>query len=162
MLRSRVRAAARYVLCIAAACAALAVSTGCGSPAQAGPAITLISAQVTQPGAAGITDAYVIVQNSGPADKLVSARSSAGGVVQLRSPRHGGVIEMHTVPSIPIPADSLVRLAPNASHLLITDSGHMRAGREITLTLVFAHAGAISVPAMVTNPQTGGGSYFLN
>jgi len=117
---------------------------------------------VTQPGAAGITDAYVIVQNSGPADKLISARSSAGGVVQLRSPRHGGVIEMHTVPSIPIPADSLVRLSPNASHLLITDSGHMRAGREITLTLVFAHAGAISVPAMVTNPQTGGGSYFLN
>ncbi len=38
----------------------------------------------------------------------------------------------------------------------------MKAGTEITLTLVFAHAGSISVPALVTNPQTGGSSYFLN
>jgi hypothetical protein len=28
--------------------------------------------------------------------------------------------------------------------------------------LVFAGAGSFSVPAMVTNPQSGGGSYFLN
>jgi hypothetical protein len=27
---------------------------------------------------------------------------------------------------------------------------------------VFAHAGSVSVPALVTNPQTGGSSYFLN
>ena len=33
---------------------------------------------------------------------------------------------------------------------------------EITLTLTFARIGSISVPAMVTNPQTGGSSYFLN
>ena len=38
----------------------------------------------------------------------------------------------------------------------------MRAGTEITLTLVFARAGTISVPALVTNPETGGSSYFLN
>jgi copper(I)-binding protein len=38
----------------------------------------------------------------------------------------------------------------------------MKAGTEITLTLVFAHAGTFSVPAMVTNPQSGGSSYFLN
>jgi hypothetical protein len=38
----------------------------------------------------------------------------------------------------------------------------MKAGTEITLTLVFAHAGAVSVPALVTNPETGGGSYFVN
>jgi hypothetical protein len=38
----------------------------------------------------------------------------------------------------------------------------MRGGRDITITLVFAHAGAISVIAQVTNPETGGSSYFMN
>ena len=69
---------------------------------------------------------------------------------------------MRTVPSITIPAKGLIGLDPNGSHLLVTDSGPMRAGHEITLTLVFAHAGTFSVPAMVSNPQSGGASYFLN
>jgi hypothetical protein len=38
----------------------------------------------------------------------------------------------------------------------------MKSGTEITLTVMFAHGGSVSVPAMVTNPQTGGASYFLN
>ena len=32
----------------------------------------------------------------------------------------------------------------------------------ITLRLTFAHVGAITIPALVTNPESGGGSYFLN
>jgi len=85
-----------------------------------------------------------------------------GGHVTLRAPRSSGVLEMHTVSVIAIPARSFVGLDPNGSHLLVTDAGKMISGREITLTLLFAHAGAISVPAMVTNPATGGASYFLN
>jgi copper(I)-binding protein len=69
---------------------------------------------------------------------------------------------MRTVPSITIPARSLTGLAPNGSHLLVSDSGPMRAGTEITLTLVFSHALTFSVAALVTNPQSGGSSYFLN
>ncbi len=38
----------------------------------------------------------------------------------------------------------------------------MHGGKDITLTLVFAHAGAISVIAQITNPETGGSSYFMN
>jgi copper(I)-binding protein len=138
------------------------LAAGCAAPPPAGPQIKLSSAQVTQPSAAGITDVYVDVQNNGPADKIVSAKISVGGRVMLRSPVRPGVVQMRTVPSITIPANSFVGLDPNSSHLLVTSSGPMRAGTEITLTLVFAHAGAISVPAMVTNPETGGGSYFLN
>jgi copper(I)-binding protein len=69
---------------------------------------------------------------------------------------------MRTVRGIPIPARSFVGLDPNGPHLLVTDAGKMISGREITVTLEFAHAGAVSVPAMVTNPATGGASYFLN
>jgi copper(I)-binding protein len=150
---------------VAACAAALLVAgltAGCSAPAQAGPLIKLSSAQITVPNSGGITDVYVDVQNNGPADRLISAKVSSGGAVALRSPIRASVLEMRTVRSITIPADSLIRLDPNGSHLLVTGSGRMIAGREITLTLIFAHAGAISVPAMVTNPESGGSSYFLN
>jgi copper(I)-binding protein len=139
-----------------------ALLAGCGEARASGPAITLLSGQVTEPNSDDITNAYVIVQNTGPAIQLIGARSSAGGTVALRSPARHGEMVMRTVSAITIPAHSLFRLDPSGSHLLITGSGPMKAGTEITLTLVFAHAGTFSVPAMVTNPQSGGSSYFLN
>jgi periplasmic copper chaperone A len=146
----------------AAAVACVVTVAGCGAAPRTGPVIQLSSAQVTEPNANGTTEAYVDVQNNGPADKIVAATLSAGGHVMLRSPAHPGVVMMRTVPSIIVPAKSSVGLDPNGSHLLVIEAGHMKAGTEITLTLVFAHAGSISVPALVTNPQTGGSSYFLN
>jgi copper(I)-binding protein len=139
------------------------LAAGCSVPAaQAGPVITLSSAQVSEPGTSRITDVYVDVQNNGPQTKLIAARLSVGGRVTLRSPVQSGQVRMHSVPFITIPAKTFVGLDPNGSHLLVTDAGPMRSGTEITLTLVFAHAGAFSVPLMVTNPQSGGSSYFLN
>jgi copper(I)-binding protein len=139
------------------------LAAGCAvPPAQAGPLIQLSSAQITVPGANGVTDVYVDVQNNGPADQLIGARISVGGHITLRSPVHPGEVQMRTVHSISIPARSFVGLDPNSSHLLVTGPGRMKAGTEITLTLLFAHAGAVSVLAMVTNPQSGGASYFLN
>ena len=150
----------------AAACALAILGTvmaaGCAVPAHAGPVIQLSSAQVIAPGANRITDVYVEVLNNGPQTKLIAARLSVGGRVTFRSPVHAGELAMHTVRSITIPARSLTGLDPNGSHLLVSDSGPMRAGTEITLTLVFAHAGTFSVAALVVNPQTGGSSYFLN
>jgi copper(I)-binding protein len=138
------------------------MAAGCAAPARSGPVIQLTSAQVIAPSASGITEVYVDVQNNGPQTELIGARLSVGGQVTLRSPVHAGQVEMRTVQSITIPARSVIGLEPNRSHLLVSDSGPMRAGTEITLTLVFAHAGTFSVPAMVTNPQSGGASYFLN
>jgi copper(I)-binding protein len=139
------------------------LAAGCSAPAPPpGPSIKLSSAQVTQPSASGVTDIYVDVQNTGPADRLIGARLSVGGHVTLRSPVGTDVMDMRTVRAITIPAKSFIGLDPNGSHLLVTDAGKMISGREITVTLLFAHAGAISVSAMVTNPATGGASYFLN
>jgi copper(I)-binding protein len=138
------------------------LAAGCATPGQQGPAIKLTSAQVTQPSASGITNVYVDVQNNGPADQIVGARISVGGKIALRSPVRAGVVQMRTVRAIAIPAKSFTGLDPNGSHFLVTDSGPMKSGTLITLTLVFAHAGSVSVPALVTNPQTGGSSYFLN
>ena len=99
-----------------------------------------------------------------PADKLVSAQTSVGGKVQLRAPagRQSGALTMRTVPDIPIAANAMTRFNPISYHLLITGAGSMRDGKDIMLRLTFASAGTITVIAMVTNPQSGGSSYFLN
>jgi copper(I)-binding protein len=138
------------------------LAAGCAMPAQQGPAIKLSSAQVTEPNASGITEVYVDVQNNGAADQIVGARISVGGKVTLRSPVRGGTVQMRSVRAIAVPAESFVGLDPNGSHLLVTGSGRMKAGTLITLTLVFARAGAVSVEALVTNPESGGGGYFLS
>lgn len=155
------RRARQWAACIVGVIG-VSLAAGCAAPGQQGPVIKLSSAQVTEPSASGVTDVYVDVQNSGPADQIVGARLSAGGTVTLRSPSRTGVAQMRSVRTITVPAQSFTGLDPNGSHLLVTGSGPMKAGTLITLTLVFAHAGAISVPALVTNPETGGGGYFLN
>jgi copper(I)-binding protein len=85
-----------------------------------------------------------------------------GGQVTFRAPASDAPPTMRTVPQIGVPADALLRLSPDGDHLLITGAGPMQAGRQIMLTLVFAKGGAMSVAAEVTNPATGGSSYFLN
>src|SRR6516164_6704793 len=142
--------------------AAVAV-TGCAS-ASAASAILVTSAYVPQPTTPGTTVAYLDIRNNGHADRLVAVHTSVGGTVQLRAPgaRHSGVLSMHTVADIPIPANSLIQLNPDSYHLLITGAGPMHDGKDIILRLTFANAGTITVIALVTNPETGGGSYFLN
>jgi copper(I)-binding protein len=153
-----------WVLGIAAAVllAALGV-TGCAT-ANAASSISVTSAYVPQPSTPGTTVAYLDIRNNGHADRLVAVHTSVGGTVQLRAPgaRHAGTLIMHTVAYIPIPADSMTQLNPDSYHLLITGAGPMHDGKDIMLQLTFADAGTITVIALVTNPESGGSSYFLN
>jgi copper(I)-binding protein len=156
--RGLVIARARTAGWVAAASAV--VLAGCTAHAAERPPIQVGTAYVQQPNAGGTTDAYVVIRNNGPADRLISARSSAGGMVTLRGPAGSGSAMMRTVRDIGIPAGALVRLIPDGFHLLITHSRPMRSGTEITLTLVFARAGSVAVSAQVENPETGGSSYL--
>jgi periplasmic copper chaperone A len=142
--------------------AALGVS-GCAT-ANAASSISISSAYVPQPTTPGTTVAYLDIRNNGHADRLLAVHTSVGGTVLLRAPvlRHAGTLTMHTVADIPIPADSMVQLNPDSYHLLITGAGHMYDGKDIMLRLTFANAGTITIIALVTNPQNGGSSYFLN
>ena len=155
-------AGARRLRAAVAACALAVLAAGCGFKAIAAPSVELTSAYVPQPKTPGVTSAYLDIRNNGAPDRLVAARASVGGQIALRVPQGHGMA-MQTVPQIAIPSGSTVRLLPNGMHLLITGAtGRMTGGKDITLTLTFAHAGTMSVPAMVTNPETGGGSYFTN
>lgn len=153
-----------FRLASAAILAALAVA-GCSAHRGNGSDIIMNSAYVQAPPATGkATVGYLDIRNDGAADTLVSVTTSVGGTVELRGPVTFGAtpVRMRTVPSIPIPPDATTQLIPNSYHLLITGAGPMHDGKDITLKLKFAHAGTISVLALVTNPQNGGSSYFLN
>jgi periplasmic copper chaperone A len=142
---------------------AVVALTGCAS-ARAESSISIANAYVPQPATPGTTVAYLNIRNNGAADRLIAVHTSIGGKVQLRAPsgQRGGVLRMHTVSAIPIAADAMTRLNPDSYHLLITGAGPMQDGKDIMLRLTFAHAGTFTIIAMVTNPETGGGSYFLN
>ena len=159
--RRPARLAARAALAACLMALAVAGLAGCYARASAAPSISLSTAFVPQP-TAGRTVGYLIIRNNGQRDRLISARTSAGGRVVFAAPGPGGSNRVHTIPSIPIPADSVVRLNPDGLRLLITGTSGLHGGKDITLTLTFAHAGTVSVTAQVTNPQTGGSSYFLN
>ncbi len=141
-------------------------TAGCSSRNHAGGAgIITTGAYVQQPASTGkSTVGYLDIRNNGGADSLLSVSTSVGGTVELRGPAamSESSVVMHTVTSIPLPSDTTTQLIPNGYHLLITGAGAMHDGKDIQLTLRFAHAGSVTIYALVTNPQNGGSSYFLN
>ena len=162
----RARSATRAIRAGAAAAglaAAVAAGlTGCAAKPVTAPPIQIGTSYMPVPASAGTTVAYVVIRNNGAADRLVAARTSAGGQVAFRAPAGPGDLAMHTISSITIPAHSVVRMVPDGYHMLITGAGPIRGGKDVTVTLVFAHAGRVPVVIQVTNPATGGSTYFLN
>lgn len=155
------------IIGLAGVAALVAAGTaGCASRNHAGGSgIVSTGAYVQQPAGTGqSTVGYLDIRNNGAADSLVSVSTSVGGTVALRAPdgRDSASVLMHTVTSIPVPAGATTQLIPNGYHLLISGAGAMHDGKDIQLTLKFAHASPLTVYALVTNPQNGGSSYFLN
>ena len=164
MLARRATLAIRAGAAAAGLAAAVAAGlTGCSAkPVSSAPPIQIGTSYVPVPQSAGTTVAYVVIRNNGAADRLVSARTSAGGRVTFRVAHGPGASVMGTVTSVRIPAHTTMAMRPNGVQMLITGAGPMHGGKDVTLTLRFAHAGQVSVVAQVTNPYSGGSSYLLN
>lgn len=149
-----------------AAIAALALMaapglSGCGT---ATTTIATTSAYIPQPTKPGTTVAYMDIRNNSKTkDQLVSATTSVGGQVSLLAPdgMRNGTRIMKVVPNLTIPAESMLRMNPNSYRLQITGAGHMQGGKDVFITLRFAHAGKRTVVALVTDPASSGGNYFL-
>ena len=106
-----------------------------------------------------------IRNNAKTTDRLVAATTSVGGQVSFLAPdgmTGSGTMIMKKVQGISIPSQAIVRMNPNSFRLRIAGAGKMQGGKDIIITLRFAHAGKVTVVALVTNPASGGGSYFLN
>ncbi len=150
--------AVRGTTAAVAAVTVAAMALGGCAPQQAA-AITPIkvaSAYIMKSSNLKTVDAYFVIANSGPADHLLSVRSSAGGKVLMVGPP----AQAHPVTELSITGHGLTRLDPAGSHLEIVDSGPIREGTDITLTLRFAHAGQLKILAQVNNPQTPSTGYF--
>jgi copper(I)-binding protein len=152
---------------ISAAMITVASVVGCSAArATATSSIVATAAYVQVPSSPGkSTVGYFDIRNNGSAsDQLLSVTTSVGGTVELRAPENANVspLVMHTVPEISVPAGTMVQLVPNSYHLLITGARPLVDGKDITLSLKFARAGTVTILALVTNPNNGGGSYFLN
>jgi copper(I)-binding protein len=161
--RSLPRRAAAALAAACAAVAAILALSGCG--ARASTTISIASAYIPQPTTPGTTVAYLDIRNNGTtADRLVSASTSVGGHVGFLAPdgMRDGTMLMKVVPDIAIPGNQMVRLNPNSFRLRITGAGPMHGGKDVILKLTFAHAGSVNIVALVTDPESGGGSYFLN
>ena len=152
---------ARRAVVTAALVAGLGTMAGCAAQAGASPSVQIASAYVPVPHD-GTTVAYVVIRNNGDADRLVAAHTSVGGRVTFRTAHGPGASVMSTIPSVRIPGHATLAMRPNGVHMVITGAGPMHGGKDITLTLTFAHGGPVSVVVTVTNPQSGGSTYFLN
>lgn len=134
--------------------------TSCAQHHAAARPIRIASAYLMQSAGANAVAAYFVIANSGPADRLLSVRSSAGGQVLMVGPGSRGLSAASTLSELSVPGHSVTRLDPSGYHLEIIRSGRLRQGTDVTLTLVFARAGTLRVPAQVNNPANSNGGYL--
>lgn len=98
---------------------------------------------------ATVVAAYLVIDNPGPADRLVSVTSPDAAEVTLHATvTDGGLSRMEDVESMDVPADDELRLDPGGNHLMIegTDSP-VTDGSTIRLHLEFERAGDRDVVA---------------
>jgi copper(I)-binding protein len=147
------RVARLSAVILAALLAAACSSAGASAPPTAG-ALTVTdpwarsTAVVDRPGGA-----YLVIHNgTGQADALVGASSPAAASVEVHETTHdsGGMMGMHAVPRLEVPAGETVTLEPGGYHLMLMGLvAPLVVGEAIDLTLRFERAGPITVRAAI-------------
>lgn len=101
-------------------------------------------ARATAPGAK-VAGGYMVVRNSGAADRLVGASSPAAARVELHvHVNEGGVMKMREVPAYDIPPGGTFELKPGGAHLMFVEIRRpFVEGDKIPVTLKFEKAGEV-------------------
>ena len=132
----------------------------CGSPGTAsstpapGGSLVVHNAWIRAANEGGLTAAYLtIVNGSATDDALLSVGAPhLAASVSLHETTTGddGMTGMHHAPSIAIPANGTVALAPGGYHVMLEGlQRDLVAGETVQLALVFAQAGPVTVDAQV-------------
>jgi copper(I)-binding protein len=93
-----------------------------------------------------------IVSSSDQPDALVSASSPVAGSVEIHESTTdaGGMMGMHPVDRIEVPAGGTVTLQPGGFHLMLMGlTQQLELGSTVELDLVFERAGTVVVQADV-------------
>jgi hypothetical protein len=112
-----------------------------------------------RPAAKGNSAAYLVIQNAGPADRLVSAATDVAGTVEMHSTTIDaqGVGRMVQVQAIDVPQGAEAKLAPGGLHIMLIGLKQPLAeGQEFPLTLTFEKAGAVTVEVAVEKTASHG------
>lgn len=130
----------------------LVALVGCTTAAGAGPAVSDAWIRASTGGQTP-TAGYLVITNPGDqADALVGASSSFAASVEIHetSADASGMMAMHPVARVEIPAGATVRLEPGGYHLMLMGlTQPVEAGSTIELELVFERAGKVRVQADV-------------
>ena len=146
----------RFSLLLALAAGAL----GSCSPDDGPPEISVAEAWA-RPTVAGQSSAaaYATIANSGGADRLLSAASAATAGATLHSTEvTDGVARMRPqAEGIPVPAGATVKLAPGATHIMLTGlKAPLQVGDSFELRLRFERSGEKIVTARVVDAAATG------
>lgn len=113
--------------------------------------LTLESPWTRAAGQGGQGAGFLIIRNSGAADRLLSASTPVAGRTELHTMlRDGDVMRMRQVEAISVPANGAVTLAPGGLHvMLIGLTRPLAVGESVPLTLVFERAGTVTLDLAV-------------
>jgi copper(I)-binding protein len=104
--------------------------------------------------AIGTARTYLVIRNLGAtSDELIAVRSPiARHVILTRRTSPAG--PPATVGTLPVPAGQSVTLSPVTDDVVLVDPAPFEESARVQLTLVFRHAGQITIEAPVTAPGT--------
>lgn len=157
----------RYVLVLGAMLSAIgcgphhadhAAQSATACPAGGGISVVDAWARAAAPGQA-VSAGYFTLCNGGASDDaLVSATSSAAGVVELHesTTNADGVSSMRHLDELPAPAGGRVTLAPGGAHLMLMGlSAPLSEGGSISVTLRFKSGATetIDLPVRAGPPE---------
>lgn len=102
-----------------------------------------------------VSAAYLTLNNSGEARKLVKADSNVANNVELHNHIHeGGVMRMRQVAAIDIPAKGKAVLQPGGFHIMLIGlKAPLKDGQQVPLTLTFDDGSSKSLNAPVQGPR---------
>lgn len=104
--------------------------------------------------AAGPADTYLVIRDlTSTADELVAVRTPVASHVVLTE-RTGLGGKQAVVPGLAIPANGTLTLSPVTADVVLENPSPFEATKDVPLTLVFRHAGTVTIEAPVTPPGT--------
>ncbi len=104
------------------------------------------------PGASKVGVAFLEIKaEAGVADKLVSAKTEAAGVVELHTHiMENNIAKMRRVDAVPVQPGGSVVFKPSGLHLMLMDlKAPLKEGDLVKITLTFEKAGDIEIEAGV-------------
>jgi hypothetical protein len=103
------------------------------------------------PGAATNGAAYVTLKGGDRNDQLVAVSTPVAGTAEVHeSFTENGVMKMRAGPNLPVPAGGTVTFAPGGLHIMLMGLKQpLVANQSFPLTLIFAHAPAVTVDVKV-------------